>query len=72
MIHSWLKRTATRVVGTALVMALFTIAPVLPASATVPVIDIANLSQNMLTAAWTSRHRVQRAAWAARDRGRYR
>ena len=53
MIHSWLRSTATRAVGTALVTALFAIAPVLPASATVPVIDVANLSQNVLTAART-------------------
>ena len=53
MIPAWLKRTATRGVGSALITALLAIAPVLQAGATVPVIDIANLSQNVLTAART-------------------
>ena len=53
MISVWFKRTGTRGVGTALLTALLAIAPVPPASATVPVIDIANLSQNVLTAART-------------------
>ena len=53
MIPEWFKHIGTRRVGTALMTALLVIVPVLPAGATVPVIDIANLSQNVLTAART-------------------
>ena len=53
MIPAWFKRIGKRGGETALITALLAIAPVLPAGATVPVIDIANLSQNVLTAART-------------------
>jgi P-type conjugative transfer protein TrbJ len=48
-----LKQSPKQIVGAALIVAAVAIVSSRPARAAVPVIDFANLSQNMLTAART-------------------